>query len=572
LPWLLIVIADSVKAADVQAALERRFGSDYQLSMTTSTAMATRLLGRLCDESREIAMILAEQALPDRDGIEFLAQVHSLQPGARRVLLSTIGDHAAAAPIHHAMALGEIDMVIEWPWHSPEEGLFPLVSEALGAWWRQHRPRHERIQIIGEQWDSRSHRLRDLGTRNGVPFVFHAVTSQAGQRLLDELGLDGTRLPIVRVDGEVLIDPSLIEIANVLGATTNPPAAQFDVAIVGAGPAGLAAAVAAASEGLSTIVIESEALGGQAGTSSMIRNYLGFPRGVSGEELTRRAHEQALHFGATILHTHAAVGLRADGDMRIVTLANGDEIRSRTVVLATGVSYRHLAIPALNRLVGAGVYYGAATAEARALAGEEVFVVGAGNSAGQAALHLAQFASRVTIVVRGNTLVQSMSTYLIRQIRKTPNIAVRIRSEVVDGRGEYRLQGLVLQDQAGQRLEVEARALFVMIGARPRTDWLEGQVVRDAEGFVMTCRDLGSRHAHLIDQWTLPRDPLTMETSMPGVFAVGDMRYNSVKRVAAAAGEGSISIFAVHAYLEDLRQRAHRRQGNANGSIAMAAD
>ncbi len=451
--------------------------------------------------------------------------------------------------------MGEIDLAVNWPWQAPEEELYPLVSESLAAWWRANRPRFERIKIIGEQWDTRSHQLRDLGTRNVVPFGFYSVESKIGRRLLREHNLDSTTLPVVIVDGQVLIDPPIIEIANVLGATTGPPTDLCDVAVIGAGPAGLAAALSAASEGLRTVVIEPEALGGQAGTSSMIRNYLGFPRGISGEEITRRAHEQALHFGAQIVHTHAAVGLRDEGSIRVVELSNGSEITARTVVLATGVSYRRLGVPRLERLLGAGVFYGAATSEARALAGTEVFVIGAGNSAGQAAQYLAQFAKHVTLVVRGNSLVASMSTYLIHQLRNTPNIDVRLRTQVVDGRGNHWLEALVLEDEKGRRTQVEARGLFVLIGGEPRTEWLNGQLYRDPGGYLVTCRDLATGSMSPIPDWSLERDPYPMETSMPGVFAVGDVRHNSIKRVASAVGEGSNTISSVHAYLKGLRAK-----------------
>jgi thioredoxin reductase (NADPH) len=567
---ILAVITHPSQAKELKAELTRRFGSDYVVHVATSVALASALLSRLHDESRDVAFILADFELSTSSGIEFLAQAHAQHPGAKRALLSCIGHHEAAAPIHRAMALGEIDLVIYWPWESPEEALYPLVSESLGAWWRTHRRRFERVQIVGEQWDTRSHELRDLGTRNGVPFGFYPADTLAGRRILENLNLDGSSLPVVIVDGQVLIDPSIIEIATVLGATTEPPTDLCDVAIVGAGPAGLAAALSAASEGLRTVVIEPEALGGQAGTSSMIRNYLGFPRGISGEELTSRAHEQALHFGAQIVHTHAAIGLRAEGDTRIVTLSNGSEILSRTVVLATGVSYRRLEVPALERLIGAGVFYGAATSEARALAGEEVFVVGAGNSAGQAAQYLAQFAKQVTLIVRGNSLVGTMSTYLIRQIRNTPNIKVRLRTQVVDGYGDHRLEALVLQDNAGRRVDVEARALFVLIGAEPRTRWLDGQLSRDSGEYIITCRDLDSEYTSVLAEWPLERSPFPMETSMPGVFAVGDVRHNSIKRVASAVGEGSISISAVHAYLKDLRASSRWSERRTEPRAALA--
>ncbi len=546
---LLAVTPDLGRSRQLRADLQRRFGADYRVITANSPRLATEMLERFRAERIDVAMVLADFHLPKINGIEFLARTRATHPSTKRALLSTFNDHAAAAPIHRAMALGQVDFTVYWPWMAPEEALYPHLSEALASWWRSHRPRFERVQIVGEQWEARSHELRDLGTRNGVPYGFYPADSPAGLALLREHGLDGSSLPVVIVDGQPLVDPSIIDIANTLGATTRAPSDICDVAIIGAGPAGLAAAVYAASEGLRTVVIEPVALGGQAGTSSMIRNYLGFPRGISGEEITSRAHEQALHFGAEVVHTHAAVGLRAEGPFRIVTLSDGSELRARTVVLATGVSYRRLDVSSLERLIGAGVYYGAATTEARALAGENVYVVGAGNSAGQAALHLAAHARQVTMVVRGETLTRTMSTYLIRQIEEAPNIDVRLEARVVDGIGDYRLEGLVLEDARGKRSEVDARALFVLIGARPRTDWLDGTLHRDASGYILTCRDLAQAYEPMAAEWPLLRSPFALETSMPGVFGVGDVRHRSVKRVASAAGEGAISIFSIHEYL-----------------------
>jgi thioredoxin reductase (NADPH) len=551
-PVILAIAGDIWKARELKGALARRYGADYRVRVTSSVRFAEAMLERLRDETHEVAMVVADFRLPGISGVEFLEQAHALHPAAKRGLLATHGDHEAAEPIHRAMALGELEMAIPWPWASPEEFLYPQASEALAAWWRTHRPRFERVRIIGEQWDARSHELRDLGTRNGVPYGFYDANAPAGRHLLRELGAEDAPLPVVTVDGHLLLNPTTIEIANALGATTAAPTDLVDIAIIGAGPAGLTAGVYAASEGLRTVVIEPEAVGGQAGTSSMIRNYLGFPQGVSGEEITRRAHQQALHFGAQVLHTHAATALRSEGDERIITLSNGAEIRTRSVAIATGVSYRRLGIPALERLVGAGVFYGAATAEARAMAGEDVVVVGAGNSAGQAAMHLAQVARRVTLVVRGTSLERSMSSYLIRQIEHAANIEVRLQTEVVDVHGEYRLTGVVLADASGRRFAIGARALFVLIGGHPRTDWLDGILQRDGAGYLLTCRDLAPRYASMIEAWPLVRNPYPLETSMPGVFAIGDVRHNSVKRVASAVGDGAVAVFAVHAYLADL--------------------
>jgi thioredoxin reductase (NADPH) len=364
---------------------------------------------------------------------------------------------------------------------------------------------------------------------------------------------DSERVSIlVLVDDKVLVDPSNGEIADALRMATRPGLTRYDVTIVGAGPAGLAAAVYAASEGLQTVVIEQEAVGGQAGTSAMIRNYLGFPRGVSGQDLAARAEDQALQFGAQIVYTQAVTGLRADGRDRIVTLSDGSEVTSRTVVLATGVSYNRLAIRALERLVGRGVFYGAVS-EARAMRGEEVFVVGAGNSAGQAALHLAEYAARVTILVRGESLADSMSAYLIDELAVTPNVEIRVGTTVEDAHGKHRLEGLVLRNQAtGQVETVSAAALFVLIGAAPHTDWLDGTLERDDRGYILTRRDLDPGYEPLSEEWARQdRPPFPLETSLPGVFAVGDVRHNSVKRVASAVGDGAMAISSAHLYLAE---------------------
>jgi thioredoxin reductase (NADPH) len=506
-------------------------------------------------------MVIADFWLPGTGGVAFLAQARECYPGAQCVLLTTFGDEAAAESLHRALALGEIDQFVQKPWRSPEEWLYPQLSEALAHWWRAHRPLFERVRVVGPQWDGRSHELRDLGTRNAIPFGFYPTDSAEGQRLLGEHGVDADQLSIlVLVDNTVLVDPSNGEIAEALGLATHAGFPSYDVTIVGAGPAGLAAAVYAASEGLRTVVIEPEAVGGQAGTSSMIRNYLGFPRGVNGQELAARAADQAVQFGAQIVYTKSVTGLRAEGANRIVTLSDGSEITSRTVVLATGVAYRRLDIPGLERLVGKGVFYGAVS-EARAMRGEEVFIVGAGNSAGQAALHLAEYAARVTILVRGDSLADTMSAYLIDELEAAPTIEIRLGTTVEDGQGEHRLQGLVLKDQAtGRKETVGTAALFVLIGAEPRSDWLDGTVKRDDRGYIFTCRELSSRYDPVGDPWPRrDRAPFPLETSLPGVFAVGDVRYNAVKRVAAAVGAGATAIASVHAYLAEDAAEAQDR-------------
>jgi thioredoxin reductase (NADPH) len=551
-PVLLVAADDPAVRRRLTRDLSRRFGADYRILAVTGTDHALRALDRL-DEGVKVAVAFADFRPSERMGSDLLSRVHTRHPSARRVLLTTAVEGVASEALHRATILGQLDLAIAGPWGPPEERLYPQISQLLAAWWRVNRPGYERVRVVGEQWDARSHELRDLGTRNGVPFGFYPADTDAGRRLLRELGRKAARLPIVAMDdGRVLEDPSNAEIAAALGVPTKPPVGVADVTVVGAGPAGLAAAVYAASEGLRTVVVEREALGGQAGTSSMIRNYLGFPHGVSGEELTRRAYEQALNFGAQFVHTRTVTNLRIEGPNRILTLAGAGEIVSRSVILAMGVSYQRLGIPSLERLVGAGVFYGASTSEAQALRGEEVFVVGGGNSAGQAALHLAKYAAKVTILVRGDSLAKSMSTYLMDQLGVTSNIEVRLRTRVINGGGDERLECLVIEDTVTERAERhEAAALFVLIGAVPRTDWLDGTLERDDGGYILTCRDVAPNYQPRLDAWPRPdRPPLPLETSMPGAFAIGDVRHNSVKRVASAVGAGAMAISSAHAYLE----------------------
>jgi thioredoxin reductase (NADPH) len=400
-------------------------------------------------------------------------------------------------------------------------------------------------RIVGEQWDPRSHQLRDMMTRNGVPFAFFPRDSEEGRRLLQEFSLDRDRLPaLIHDSGAVLHAPTILDIAHTHGIATEPPDETYDVAVLGAGPAGLAAAVYGASEGLRTLIIEPVAIGGQAGTSSMIRNYLGFPRGTSGGELAHRAWQQAVLFGAEFLFGHTAIGLVARDTERIIQLSDGGQVTARAVIVAVGATYRRLDIPSLDRLTGTGVYYGAAGVEAKAMAGEQVYVVGGANSAGQAALHLAKFAERVTLVLRGTSLAAGMSDYLIRQIDATANIDVRSRTRVLDGHGTSRLESLTLENAGtGKREEVPAAALFVLIGAEPHTQWLHDIVQLDERGYIVTDRNVSSQAG--------ARAPLPFETAMPGVFAVGDVRHGSVKRVAGAVGEGSVSVGSVHQYLAE---------------------
>ena len=550
-PVLLVIDDDPQDLAASERALRRRYGADYRVMAEHSPKAGLDLLERLAHRGDDVALVAADLRLPGMNGVEFLERARALHRGVVRALLVAMDEHHTRIPfseletLQRATALGRIDFWVVKGWVTPEEWLYPQVQEALSAWTKANRPRHVVYRIVSEQWAPRSHTLRDMLTRNSVPFEFYPVDSEEGQRLLRDFSVDAERLPaVIRHDGSVLHDPTFAEVAGSHGIHTRPSTEVYDLAILGAGPAGLAAAVYGASEGLSTLVMEPLAIGGQAGTSSMIRNYLGFPRGIGGGELAHRAWEQAVLFGAQFVFTQPATGLATRGRYHIIALSDRSEVTARAVIIAAGVAYRRIGVPSLERLVGAGVFYGAAGVEASAMTGEEVYVVGGANSAGQAALHLAKFAARVTLLVRGGSLAAGMSDYLIRQIEATPNIEVRLRTRVVDGRGEVRLEALTLEDvRTGRREDVVAAAVFVLIGAEPRTEWLRGVIRRDDHGFILTGRDVPQ------EGWPLTRPPLPFETSIPGVFAAGDVRYGSVKRVAGAVGEGSVTVGSVHRYL-----------------------
>ena len=551
LPALLIVDADAQARAATEEALARRFGADYRVLTADAPQAGLDSLQGLADRGEQVALVAADLHLGGVDGVEFLERAHLLHPDASRVLLVAMDRYHTRIPfselatLQRATALGRIDFAVVKGWVTPEEWLYPQVQEALSAWTLAHRPHHVVYRIVGEQWSPRSHALRDVLSRSSVPFEFHPVDSQRGRQLIGEFGIDVRRLPaLIRHDGSVLHDPSDAEVAAAHGITTTPSSGVYDLVVLGTGPAGLAAAVNAASEGLRTLVVEPWSIGGQAGSSSMIRNYLGFPRGISGSELAHRAWEQAVLFGAEFVFTQRAVALQPHGDHRLVALSQDGTAVGRAVLVAAGVTYRRLGIPALDRLVGTGVFYGAAGAEAPALAGEQVYVVGGANSAGQAALHLARFAAQVTLLVRGGSLEAGMSDYLITQLQATPNVEVRLHTRVLDGHGQARLEALTVEDvRTGQREQVKATAVFVLIGAEPRTGWLREVLQLDDRGFVLTGRDLPAR------AWPLGRAPLPFETSLPGVFAAGDVRYGSVRRVAGAAGEGAVAVGSVHQYL-----------------------
>jgi thioredoxin reductase (NADPH) len=546
---LIVVVDDDVEGLDrVVEELRRRYAADYQIVADTSPERALETVRDACDRDAAVALVLAEQWLPSTTGIEFLGTVHMVTPEAKRGVLIEWGDAASTAPLLGGFSFGRFDSWIVKPIRRPAEEFHRSVGELLTEWVQAHGPTLDAIRIVGDRWSARSHEIRDLLSRNGVPFVFFDRDSRDGSDLLDRVGISNGPFPVMELwDGRVLRDPTTRAVAENLGLRTAPTAELYDVVIVGAGPAGLAAAVYAASEGLATAVLEPEAFGGQAGTSSLIRNYLGFPRGISGAELAGRAYQQALLFGAEFVYGNRASSLSRDGQEFRVHLPDENEIRGRSVVIATGVSYRRLGVPVLEALVGSGVFYGAASSEGAAMRDRRVFVVGGGNSAGQAARHLARHAAHVTLVVRRAGLSETMSDYLVQEITRDPRIDVRPRSEVVDGEGAGRLERLVIRDRSTGRLTtVEADALFVMIGAVPSTSWLPIEVARDDWGYLLS----GSDAAH--GDGDPSRIPRGLETSMPGVFVVGDVRHGSVKRVASSAGEGAAVIQQVHEYL-----RAH---------------
>jgi thioredoxin reductase (NADPH) len=549
-PIFMLVAGDEPRLGALGNDLTRRYGADYEVVSVASAGAALTMLADLAASGAEVALLIADEHLMDMPAVDFLARAHDQHRGAKRILLIDRGNWSAAHPAVSAMAMGRIDYHLYVPWHPLERILYPAVTEFLSAWDKSREPSFAAFRIVGPANSPSAHRLRDDLSRIGVPYWFFDTGSEQGRQLLREHHLEAAQVPVVVCrDGSALVDPSHADLMRTLGFQPDPGVRSCDVAVIGAGPAGLAAAVYAASEGLSTLIVEPDLPGGQAGTSSLIRNYLGFPHGLSGESLTNRAIEQAWLFGANTVLARAD-GLAARGPERIVRLADGGQVQARTVIVATGVTWRRLGVPALEALVGAGVFYGAAGAEARAMAGRDVYVIGAGNSAGQAAIHLAKYAASVTLVVRGHGLRATMSSYLVTEISKTANIHLRADTEVIDGQGRCNLETLTLRQRTtGITDTVAAAALFVMIGAEPHTNWLEGSVRRDDEGFILTGRDLHLA-GEFANDWPLDRPPLPLETSMPGAFAAGDVRHRSIKRVASAVGEGATAIQLVHEYLQ----------------------
>lgn len=559
-PLLLAVHAEPSVLSDLERELCGRYSSGYRIECTGSPDEGLEILKRLSDDEEGVALVLAAEQLPDSGGGEFLEKVRQLHPHAKRGLLisgEAWADPPTAEAIRESRAIGRIDYYVPVPAASPDEVFHEAVTGFLLEWATDRRLVPHTIHVVGETWSGRAYELREVLSRCAVPHTFCLAESDEGRELLAEAE-PGAGLPaMVLPDGSVLNDPSNAEMAEAAGATSDLAERAFDVVVVGAGPAGLSAAVYGASEGLRTLVVDEGGVGGQARSSSSIRNFLGFPKGISGSRLAYQAYEQASVFGASFLFMHRATALERSGDGFEVTLSDGRSLSAGAVILAGGVSYRRLGVQSLEDLNGGGVFYGGPASEAHSLSGKEVYVVGGGNSAGQAALHLAHYADRVRVVVRAESLGAGMSHYLVREIEATPNVEALTGTTVVGGGGEGRLQELVLrQDAGGEEQTVAADGLFVLIGARPNTGWLPDSIARDDGGFLLTGQELSDG-----DDWPLERGPLSLETSMPGVLAAGDVRRASVKRVATAVGEGSIAIQQVQSLVAGGLQDSARPAG-----------
>ncbi len=546
-PVLMTVDDDPQVSRAVARDLRRRYGEGFRVVRAESGADALAAMRELVLRGEPVAAVLADYRMPQMNGIEFLEQAMDIAPSARRALLTAYADTNTAI---QAINVVDVDHYLLKPWDPPEEKLYPVVDALIETWRSVGVRAVEQTRVVGHRWSAEAFAVRDFLARNAVPYRWYSVDEPEGRRLLDAAGADPADVPVViTVDGTALRSPTETRLAAAVGLTTQPTTDFYDLVIIGGGPAGLGSAVYAASEGLRTVLVERQATGGQAGQSSRIENYLGFPDGVSGAQLTDRARRQAARFGAEVLTVRDVVALEARGSARVVRFADGDEIAAHAVVLATGVSYRNLDAPGVAELTGRGIYYGSAATEAPACAGQDVYVVGGANSAGQAAVFFSRYAETVTLLVRGPSLTASMSHYLIRQLDAIENVDVRTGTQVCRARGDGHLEQLVLAGPGGTQT-VDAAGLFVFIGAAPRTDWLDGVVERDAHGFVRTGPDLVVEGAPPAG-WPLDREPYHLESSVPGVFVAGDVRSASVKRVASAVGEGAMAVTLVHRYLEE---------------------
>jgi len=554
-PVMMTVDDDPEVLRAIERDLRGHYAEHYRVMRANSGTAALTTLRELKARNNPVALLLADQRMPQMDGVGFLTQAMDIHPQAKRALLTAYADTNAAID---AINEARVHYYLMKPWDPPEEKLFPALDDLLHDWTAQFRPLYEGIRVLGTRWSSRSYELRDFLGRNQVPYqwidVEVAATDPEVRRLLESLGPEAETLPLILFpDGERLAEPPFPAVANKLGLHTKAQTSFYDLAIIGGGPAGLAAAVYGASEGLRTVIIEREAPGGQAGLSSRIENYLGFPSGLSGLDLARRAVAQARRFEVEILSPQEAQSLRVDGPYRHIKLSDGAEISCHALLLAMGVQWRTLNVPGMERLQGAGVYYGGGASEAIACKGETVYIIGGANSAGQAAMHFSKFAQKVIMLVRGGSLASTMSHYLIEQIEKTANIEVWTRTTVVEVHGETHLSEMTIRREVtGEVEKVPASSLFIFIGAQPRTEWLDGLVKRDERGFILSGPDLlqdGKRP----EGWTLDRDPGLLETNVPGIFVVGDVRHGSVKRVASGVGEGAVVVQFMHQYLAKVQ-------------------
>ena len=552
-PVLLTVDDDPEVLRAIERDLRSRYAQRYRVMRADSGNAALVTLRELKARNNPVALLLADQRMPQMDGVSFLTEAMDIHPQAKRALLTAYADTNAAI---EAINEASVHYYFMKPWDPPEERLFPALDDLLHDWTSQFRPPYEGIRVLGTRWSSRSYDLRDFLGRNQVPYQWIDVelvaTDPDVRRLVESLGPEAETLPLILFpDGERLPEPPLPAVAAKLGLHTRAQTDFYDLAIVGGGPAGLAAAVYGASEGLRTVMIEREAPGGQAGLSSRIENYLGFPSGLTGGDLARRAVAQARRFNVEILSPQEALRIRVDGPYRYLKLADGCEISCHALLLAMGVQWRTLDIPGIDRLQGAGVYYGGGTSEALSCKGETVYIIGGANSAGQAAMHFAKFAGKVIMLVRGESLASTMSHYLIEQIEKTPQIEVWTQTSLIAVHGDSRLSGITIQ-RAGEGQQLPASSLFIFIGAQPRTEWLGDLIERDERGFVLSGPDL-LRDGKRPSSWTLDRDPGLLETNVPGIFVVGDVRHGSVKRVASGVGEGAVVVQFMHKYLAKVQ-------------------
>jgi thioredoxin reductase (NADPH) len=553
-PILLSVDDDPDVLRSIERDLRSKYGADYRVIGSDSPEGALDLLNQLKVRNDSVALLLADQRMPRMDGVEFLQQGMRVFPKAKRALLTAYADmNAAISAINQA----NINYFFLKPWDPPTEHLYPQLDDLLSDWQATYRPAFEGIRVLGTRWSPKSYDLRDFLARNHVPYQWIDVEVSENdpetKRLMEALGPEGANLPVVLFpDGTKLLESLPADVAKKVGLRTRAQTNFYDLAIVGGGPAGLAAAVYGASEGLKTVMIEREAPGGQAGMSSRIENYLGFPAGLSGSDLARRAVAQAQRFGVEILSPVEVVGVRLEGSYRILKMGDGNEISCHALMISTGVQWRKHLAEGIDRLQGAGIYYGGGATEALACKGEIVYVVGGANSAGQAAMNFAKYAERVVILVRGESLASTMSQYLIDQIKETPNIQIWAHASVVEAHGETHLEEIsVLCSDTNKTERVPASSMFIFIGALPRTDWLAGLVERDERGFILTGPDL-IRDGQHPKGWTVERDPFLLETNVPGIFAVGDVRHGSVKRVASGVGEGSVAVQFIHQYLSKV--------------------